>query len=78
VQSFEPIRNNRHCRAGWPRGRRDDHAGLNAVKQNSKSRKAGVSTVEIALDNIEKRNWCLRFEDLWVAGSHVGTLGAQA
>ena len=27
---------------------------LNAVKQNSKSRKAGVSTVEIALDNIEK------------------------
>ena len=27
---------------------------LNAVKQNSKSRKAGVSTVEIALENIEK------------------------
>ena len=27
---------------------------LNAVKQNSKSRKAGVSTVEIALANIEK------------------------
>jgi ribosome maturation factor RimP len=27
---------------------------LNAVKQNSKSRKAGVSTVEIALVNIEK------------------------
>jgi len=27
---------------------------LNAVKQNSKSRKAGVSTVEIELGNIEK------------------------
>jgi len=27
---------------------------LSAVKQNSKSRKAGVSTVEIALGNIEK------------------------
>jgi ribosome maturation factor RimP len=27
---------------------------MNAVKQNSKSRKTGVSTVEIALDNIEK------------------------
>jgi ribosome maturation factor RimP len=55
VQSFEPIRNNRH----W-QGRLAAGAGetitldLNAVKQNSKSRKAGVSTVEIALDNIEK------------------------
>ena len=27
---------------------------LAAVKQNSKSRKAGVSTVDIALSNIEK------------------------
>jgi ribosome maturation factor RimP len=55
VQTFEPIRNNRH----W-QGRLTAMAGenitldLNAVKQNSKSRKAGVSTVEIALDNIEK------------------------
>jgi ribosome maturation factor RimP len=65
VQTFEPIRNNRH----W-QGRltavsqvRESEAGahsetitldLNAVKQNSKSRKAGVSTVEIALVNIEK------------------------
>jgi ribosome maturation factor RimP len=65
VQTFEPIRNNRH----W-QGRltavsqvRDSGTGapnetitldLNAVKQNSKSRKAGVSTVEIALVNIEK------------------------
>ena len=55
VQSFEPIRNNRH----W-QGRLTASDGktitldLNAVKQNSKSRKAGVSTVEIALANIEK------------------------
>jgi ribosome maturation factor RimP len=27
---------------------------LNAVKQNSKTRKTGVNTVEIALTNIEK------------------------
>jgi len=55
VQTFEPIRNNRH----W-QGRLVASTGevitldLNAVKQNSKSRKAGVSTVEIALVNIEK------------------------
>jgi ribosome maturation factor RimP len=59
VQTFEPIRNNRH----W-QGRLTASTGsgsgetitldLNAVKQNSKSRKAGVSTVEIALGNIEK------------------------
>jgi ribosome maturation factor RimP len=55
VQTFEPVRNNRH----W-QGRLMASAGetitldLNAVKQNSKSRKAGVSTVEIALANIEK------------------------
>jgi len=55
IQTYEPIQNNRH----W-QGRLMAGAGetvtldLNAVKQNSKSRKAGVSTVEIALDNIEK------------------------
>ena len=55
VQTFEAIRNNRH----W-QGRLLAGAGetitldLNEVKQNSKSRKAGVSTVEIALENIEK------------------------
>jgi ribosome maturation factor RimP len=55
VQTFEPIRNNRH----W-QGRLTASTGekitldLSAVKQNSKSRKAGVSTVEIALANIEK------------------------
>jgi ribosome maturation factor RimP len=64
VQTFEPIRNNRHWQGrltavsqvpkiegpGAPAITLD----LNAVKQNSKSRKAGVSTVEIALANIEK------------------------
>ena len=55
VQTFEPIRNNRH----W-QGRLTASTGenitldLNAVKQNSKSRKTGVSTVEIAFANIEK------------------------
>jgi ribosome maturation factor RimP len=69
VQTFEPIRNNRHwqgrlvavsqLRESGP-GALTPGAGetitldLNAVKQNSKSRKAGVSTVEIALENIEK------------------------
>lgn len=55
VQTFEPIRNNRH----W-QGRLTVAGGdsitidLGAVKQNSKSRKTGVSTVDIALGNIEK------------------------
>ena len=64
VRTFEPIRNNRHwqgrliglaspvseSRPGAPNIVLD----LAAVKQNSKSRKAGVDTVEIALSNIEK------------------------
>ena len=55
VQTFEAIRNNRH----W-QGRLTSMNGetitldLAAVKQNSKSRKAGVDVVEIALGNIEK------------------------
>jgi ribosome maturation factor RimP len=55
VQTFEPIRNNRH----W-RGRLEAGSGkiitldLAAMHQNSKSRKAGVDKVEIPLDNIEK------------------------
>jgi ribosome maturation factor RimP len=66
VQTFEAIRNNRHwqgrltasgsqvseSRPGAPS--ETIVMDLAAVKQNSKSRKAGVSTVEIALDNIEK------------------------
>jgi ribosome maturation factor RimP len=55
VQTFEPLRNNRH----W-QGRLVSSTNgtitldLNAVKQNSKTRKTGVSTVEIALSNVEK------------------------
>jgi len=77
VQTFEPVRNNRHWQGRMVgvrqgSGIRDQGSGttspntepgtgtpaitldLAAVKQNSKSRKAGVSTVEIALSNIEK------------------------
>jgi len=55
VQTFEPIRNNRH----W-RGRLEAGSGkiitldLAAMHQNSKSRKAGVDKVEILLENVEK------------------------
>jgi ribosome maturation factor RimP len=57
IQTFEPIRNNRHWQGRLVAGL---EAGttitldLNAVKQNSKTKKTGVSTVEIAFDNIEK------------------------
>ncbi len=59
VQTFEAIRNNRHWQgrlvAGSDAGASNSITlDLNAVKQNSKSRKANVSTVEIALRNIEK------------------------
>ena len=65
IQTFEPIRNNRHWQgrllAGKEAGARSQSGSgatitldLNAVKQNSKSRKTGVSTVEIAFGNIEK------------------------
>ncbi|MGA9673494.1 MAG: ribosome maturation factor, partial [Terracidiphilus sp.] len=63
VQTFEPIRNNRHWQgrlvsqapeAGPGAPGRTITLDLNAVKQNSKSRKTGVSIVEIALENIEK------------------------
>lgn len=65
VQTFQPIRNNRH----WQGRLTGVHSpvpesegpgapviviDLGAVKQNSKSRKTGVTTVEIALSNIEK------------------------
>jgi ribosome maturation factor RimP len=59
VQTFEPIRNNRHWQ-GRLAAASNAEAGktitldLNAVKQNSKSKKTGVSVVEIAFDNIEK------------------------
>ncbi len=55
VQTFEPIRNNRHWRGRLLAGSKGSIAlDLEAVHQNSKSRKAGVNTVEIALDNVEK------------------------
>jgi len=59
VQTFEPLRNNRHWQGrliAGPEGGTGDVVtlDLNAVKQNSKSRKAGVSTIEIALSNIER------------------------
>ena len=55
AQTFEPVRGNRHWQ-GRLMANTDDTIilDLNAVKQNSKSRKTGVSTVEIALANIEK------------------------
>ncbi len=59
VQTLEPIRKNRHWQ-GRLTAVNEAETGktitidLAAVKQNSKSRKTGVSTVEIALSNIEK------------------------
>jgi ribosome maturation factor RimP len=59
VQTFEPIAGNRHwlgrlaAGAGIEAGKTIT-LDLNAVKQNSKSRKTGVKTLEIALGNIEK------------------------
>jgi ribosome maturation factor RimP len=55
IQTFEPIRNNRHWQGRLVPG--DGQAltlDLSAVKQNSKAKKTGVSTVEIALANVEK------------------------
>lgn len=55
IQTFEPVRNNRHWQGRLAAGAAETMTlDLGAVKQNSKSRKAGVSTVEIALSNIEK------------------------
>jgi ribosome maturation factor RimP len=65
VQTFEPIRNNRHwqgrlieVRSPVPKsegpGTPSIVIDLGAVKQNAKSRKTGVSTVEIALSNVER------------------------
>jgi ribosome maturation factor RimP len=62
VRTFEPIRNNRHWQGRLVAGPRPPQESgtitldLMAMKQNSKSRKTGVETVEIALSNIEKAN----------------------
>jgi len=65
IQTFEAIRNNRHWMGRLTAAAKSEAEGeataaksilldLAAVKQNSKSRKTGVSTVEIALENVEK------------------------
>lgn len=55
VQTFEPVRNNRHWQGRMTAGPGEAITlDLSAVRQNSKSRKAGVNTVEIAFANIEK------------------------
>jgi ribosome maturation factor RimP len=55
VQTFEPIRNNRHWRGRLEAGARGMVTlDLAALHQNSKSRKAGVNKVDIPLENIEK------------------------
>jgi|SRR5580698_3122173 ribosome maturation factor RimP len=55
VQTFEPVRNNRHWQGRLSAGEGDTIVlDLTAVRQNSKSRKAGVDSVEIAFANIEK------------------------
>jgi ribosome maturation factor RimP len=62
VQTFEPVRKNRHWQgrllteAGTPSETGKITLDLAAVKQNSRSRKTGLDTVEIALSNIEKAN----------------------
>ena len=60
VQTFEPVRNNRHWQ-GRLVGDAEGSAAcgkitidLAAMKQNSKGRKATVDQVEIALGNVEK------------------------
>ena len=55
VQTLEPIANNRHWQGRYTLSGADAIAlDLTATRQNSKSRKAGVASVTIAFDNIEK------------------------
>ena len=55
IQSFEPINNNRHWQGRLTQATADQVTlDLTATRQNSKSRKTGVSSVEIAFSNIEK------------------------
>lgn len=62
VRTYEPIRNNRQWQGrliAAPQSSAESgeiKLDLNAAKQNSKSRKAGVAQVEIALSNIERAN----------------------
>ena len=55
VRTFEPVRNNRHWQGRLIAGGADSITiEWTAAKQNGKSSKTGMSTVEIALKNIEK------------------------
>ena len=60
VRTLEAVRNNRHWQGRLVAGKgKPTETGkitidLAAVKQNSKSRKAGVQTVEIAMENVER------------------------
>jgi ribosome maturation factor RimP len=55
LQTFEPIANNRSWQGRLTAASADAITlDLTATKQNSKARKTGVSTVEIAFPNIEK------------------------
>ena len=63
VRTFEPVRNNRHWQGRLMKAdsrlvESEPGAGISidvsAMKQNSKTRKAGVEAVEIALANIER------------------------
>jgi len=58
IQTLEPIANNRHWHGRYTMtGSASPNTitvDLTATRQNSKSRKTGISTVEIALSNIEK------------------------
>ncbi len=57
VQTFEAIRNNRHWQGRITATNEETmELDLSAVRQNSKSRKTGVATVEIAFSNVEKAN----------------------
>ena len=55
VKTFDPVRNNRHWQGRLGASTAETVTlDLNAVRQNSKSRKTGLDSVEIALKNIEK------------------------
>lgn len=55
VRTGEPVRNDRHWQGRLIAGGENSITlDLTAVKQNGKSRRAGVHTVEIAMSNIEK------------------------
>ena len=57
VRTYEPLRNNRHWQGRLIAAEAETKTivlDLAAIQQNSKSRKAGVNQVDIALSNIER------------------------